>query len=412
MEEENLAGIVERVTYHNDENGFTVLQIKAPNRHELVTVVGYVPVANPGEFVDARGSWQVDQRFGIQFKATTLTATPPTSADGIRRYLASGLVHGIGPELASRLVEAFGDEVFEAIENEPEKLTTVPGIGPKRRDTIVASWDSQKAVRAIMLFLLQHGVGPLRAVRIWKTYGSEAVARIRGNPYCLADDVRGIGFQTADKIAQNLGVDPHSLERARAGLRYVLTELLDDGHAAFPQEDLLAKARDLLDIPQGRLLEALGLEREEGRLIREEVQGQTWIYLTALWHAETGVARLLQELFDRPHPLRLLEPQSAIAAAEEMIGINLSPSQRRAVLKATREKVMVLTGGPGVGKTTIVRVILTLYQKMGLLAVLAAPTGRAAKRLTETCGLAGKTLHRLLEADPVVACSAGIGPTR
>jgi exodeoxyribonuclease V alpha subunit len=400
MEEESLTGTLERITFHSPESGFAVLQVKTPGRRELVTVVGHVPVINAGEYIDARGTWRMDQRYGLQFKAETLVVTPPTTADGIRRYLGSGFVRGIGPEYASRLVDAFGATVFDVIENDPQRLTTVPGIGPKRRDTIVQSWQGQRVVRQIMLFLLEHGVGPLRAVRIWKTYGHDAVARIRANPYCLADDIRGIGFQTADKIAQNLGVDRQSLDRARAGLRYVLTQFLDEGHAAYPEADLLAQAQELLEMPRERLDEALALERDEGRLVREEVDGVPWTYLTGLWHAEAGVARLLRGLGNHPHPLRLADPESAIAEAERVIGIALSPSQRHAVLKAAREKVMVLTGGPGVGKTTIVRVILRLYLKQELSVVLTAPTGRAAKRLTETCGCEGMTIHRLLEANP------------
>ena len=400
MEDETLSGTIERITFHNEENGFAVLQVKVPGQSDPVTVVGLVPVVNTGEYLDARGRWQVDQRFGPQFKAEVLQVMPPSSTEGIRRYLASGLVHGIGPGYATRLVEAFGRRVFEVIEKEPEKLTSVPGIGPKRRDRIVASWKGQRIVRQIMLFLIEHGVGPLRAVRIWRTYGEEAIARVRANPYCLADDVRGIGFQTADAIARNLGVERNSIERARAGLRYVLSELLTEGHAAYPREELLAKARDLLEIPAEILETALALEADDGRLLREDVDGVTWIYLTALWHAETGVARSLLRLLDRPHPLTLLDPERAVSEAERRIGITLSPSQRQAVLKAAREKVMILTGGPGVGKTTIVRVILHLYERQGFTVLLAAPTGRAAKRLSETCGIEGRTLHRLLEADP------------
>ena len=401
MQEETLSGILERITFHNEENGFAVLQVKTPGKREPVTVVGHVPVINTGEYIDAQGRWHMDQKYGLQFKAETLTSTPPTTREGILRYLSSGLVRGIGPTYARRLVEAFGDRVFEIIEKNPERLTEVPGIGPKRRDVIVASWEGQKIVRRIMLFLLSHGVGPLRAVRIWKAYGEEAISKIRANPYRLADDVRGIGFQIADKIARNLGVDPQSVERARAGLRYVLSELLSEGHAACPEEELLARARDLLEIPREKLEEALALERAEGRLLRENVQGVPWIYLARLWHAEAGVARRLLALLDAPHPLELLDPESAVREAERAVGIVLSPSQRRAVLMAAREKVLILTGGPGVGKTTIVKVILKLYRNHGARVVLAAPTGRAAKRLTEACGLEAKTLHRLLEADPV-----------
>ena len=401
MDQETLSGTLERITFHSPESGFSVLQVKTPGRRELVTVVGTLPVANVGEFVDARGRWSIDPRYGMQFKAESLQATPPTTADGITRYLASGLVRGIGPEYAARLVAAFGARVFDVIEHEPDTLSTCRGIGPKRKDAIVASWNAQKAVRGIMLFLFDHGVGPERAARIHRTYGDAAIGRIRANPYCLADDVRGIGFTTADKIAQRLGIDRHSPARAQAGLRYTLGELVGEGHVAYPEEDLLARARDLLDIPAERLAEALVKEREAGAILREMVGGIAWVYLARLWHIENGVARMLLECAQRPHPLRLLDPDSAIAWTERAIGLALSPSQRDAVHRAVRSTAMILTGGPGVGKTTIVRVIVDLYRRQHLSVVLCAPTGRAAKRLGEACGTEAKTVHRLLEADPV-----------
>jgi len=400
MEEETLTGVVERVTFHSEESGFAVLQVKTPGRKELVSVVGHLPLVNTGEYIDAKGTWKIDNRYGLQFEASELRATPPTTTDGIRRYLASGMVYGIGPTYATRLVEAFGQDVFHVIEHEPDRLLTVPGIGPKRKDTIVKSWQRQKAVRRIMLFLVGHGVGPLTAVRIWRTLGENAVEEIRRNPYCLADQVRGIGFKTADKIARELGVSPQSPERARAGLRYALAKTLEEGHVACPREELFSRAAQLLEIPRRNLEPALQAERAEGRLIEEQVGGETWVYLAHLWHAETGVARLLLQLASGRHPLTSLEVQKEIAAAERRARITLSGSQRDAVAKALTEKVLVITGGPGVGKTTIVKVILKAYLRNNRRAVLAAPTGRAAKRLSESCGFAAKTIHRLLEADP------------
>jgi len=401
MDQQTLSGTLERITFHNPESGFSVLQVKTPGRRELVTVVGTLPVVNVGEFVEARGRWSIDPKYGMQFKAETLQATPPTTADGIRRYLASGLVRGIGPEYAARLVAAFGARVFDIIEHEPETLATCRGIGPKRKEAIVASWNAQKAVRSIMLFLFDHGVGPERAARIHRTYGDAAVGIIRANPYRLADDVRGIGFATADKIAQRLGIDRHSPARARAGLRYTLGELVGEGHVAYPEQDLLTRARDLLDIPAERLAEALVEERAAGAVLRETVDGAAWVYLAQLWHMENGVARMLLECARRPHPLRLRDPKSAIAWTERAIGLALSPSQRDAVLRAAHSTVMILTGGPGVGKTTIVRAIVDLYRRQRLAVTLCAPTGRAAKRLGEACAMEAKTVHRLLEADPV-----------
>ncbi len=400
MHKETLSGTLERITFHNPETGFSVLKVKVPGKRETLTVVGQAPVVNVGELIDAKGGWHIDSRYGLQFKADVLQSLPPSSTDGIRRYISSGFIRGIGPEYGKRLVDLFGDRVFEIIENTPEELTQVSGIGPKRKDAIVASWQEQKAVRKIMMFLLEHGIGPARAVKIWRQYGEDAIGLIRQNPYRLSNDIRGIGFKIADQIAQSLGIELDSIERARAGLRFTLQSFLSEGHAAYPETGLLEKAKELLEIPIERLEEALVLERDEGQLLREQVHGEQWVYLSGLWHAEAGVARSLLELIEFPAPLNILDPESATAWAEKKINLRLSPSQKHAVKKAANNKVMVLTGGPGVGKTTIVRIILELYRQAHLKVVLCAPTGRAAKRLGESCNTEGKTLHRLLEADP------------
>ena len=257
---ENLAGLVERVTFHNEENGFCVLRLKARGERDLITVTGHAAMISAGEFVQAAGSWTNDRTHGLQFRAAFLKVTPPTTLDGIERYLGSGMIRGIGPAYAKRLVKAFAEAVFDVIEQEPGRLREVEGIGPKRADRIAAGWAEQKAVREIMLFLHAHGVGTSRAVRIYKTYGSEAVAIISENPYRLARDIRGIGFKTADQIAAKVGIAKDAMVRVRAGVSYALAEAMDEGHCGLPEDDLLRTGAELLEVSADRLTAALALE--------------------------------------------------------------------------------------------------------------------------------------------------------
>jgi exodeoxyribonuclease V alpha subunit len=398
---ETLSGIVERVTFHNAENGFCVLRVKARGMRELATVVGHLPSVAAGEFLDASGAWVVDREHGRQFKSDQLRVTPPSTLEGIERYLASGLIKGIGPHFAARLVEAFGERVFDVIEREPRRLLDVRGIGPERQKRIAAAWSDQKAVRAIMVFLQSHGVGTARAVRIYKTYGERAIDVVRENPYRLAHDISGVGFKTADQLAARLGIDPRSQIRAQAGLAYVLQTLGNEGHCAWPTGDLAAKTVELLGIPEDVVRKALGAELAEGRLVERPVEGTPCAYLGAIHAAEEGVAEGLRALREGPHPVPPVDADKAIAWAEREGGLTLSESQKGAVRRALRSKVLVLTGGPGVGKTTLVNSLLRIFRAKRLRCLLCAPTGRAARRLSETTGLEAKTVHRLLEVDPV-----------
>ena len=399
-----VAGTVERVTFHSEETGFCVLRVNAARQREPVTVVGTAATVGPGEFVEATGVWVNDRSHGLQFRAEHLRVVPPSTLEGIEKYLGSGMIRGIGPHFAAQLVRAFGAEVFEVIENEPARLVELPGIGPKRQAQVVAAWAEQKAVREIMVFLQSHGVGTARAVRIYRLYGDEAMDRVRENPYRLALDVRGIGFRTADAIAQSIGFDPDSIPRARAGIRHVLQEIAGEGHCAQERGALIDAATELLEVDAEVAKSALARELAEEELVIEPRDGESWIYLPALYRSERGAAtRLRRLLADGGPPWGVIDPEKAIPWVEQRIGFDLSPSQHEAVARAIGERVTVITGGPGVGKTTIVNAVLNIVRAKGVRARLCAPTGRAAKRLAESTGLEASTIHRLLEFDPATA---------
>ncbi|MDI3305881.1 MAG: ATP-dependent RecD-like DNA helicase [Acetobacteraceae bacterium] len=397
---EILAGQVERVTFHNPETGFCVLRVKLRGRRELATVVGHAPQISAGEFVSASGAWVNDRTHGLQFKASFLKATTPTTLEGIEKYLGSGMIRGIGPIYAKKLVAAFGEAVFELIEQEPDRLREVPGIGPVRARRIVAGWAEQKVIREIMLFLHSHGVGTSRAVRIYKTYGPEAVRLVSENPYRLARDIRGIGFRTADRIAERLGIERTAMIRVRAGISFALAEAMEEGHCGLPEEQLVTLAGDLLEVPEELVRAALRLELEANEVIADSLEGQPCVFLAGLYRAERDIAERLRRLTAGEPPWRSIEAEKAIPWVEEKTGLTLAESQKEAIRLALASKVLVVTGGPGVGKTTLVNAILRIVAAKGPRIALCAPTGRAAKRLAESTGREAATIHRLLEADP------------
>src|SRR5450631_360991 len=398
--QEVLAGPVERVTFHNDESGFCVLRIKARGHRELVTVIGHAAVISAGEWITASGEWINDRTHGQQFKAKFLKTSEPTSLDGIEKYLGSGMIRGIGPVYAKKLVRAFGEKVFDTIEAEPERLREVTGIGPVRADRITAAWAEQKIVREIMVFLHSHGVGTARAVRIYKTYGADAVQVMSENPYRLARDIRGIGFKTADAIAMKLGIEKTAMIRVRAGISFALTEAMDEGHCGLPTEELVPLAEELLEAPKELILTALDLEQSEGAVIADKVGETACTFLTGLYKAEQTIAERLLALSRAKLPWDSIDADKALPWIEHRISLELAPSQKAAVRLALASKVLVITGGPGVGKTTIVNAILRILAAKNVKLLLCAPTGRAAKRLNETTGQEAKTIHRLLEVDP------------
>jgi exodeoxyribonuclease V alpha subunit len=397
---EHLSGSVERVTFHSEESGFCVLRVKVKGRRELVTVVGTAASISAGEFVECFGTWHNDRHHGLQFKAQRLAAVLPGTIEGIEKYLASGMVKGIGPHFAKALVKAFGAEVFSVIDNEPFRLLGLAGIGRKRMEMVTDAWAEQKAIREIMVFLQSHGVGTARAVRIYKTYGDEAILKVTENPYRLALDIHGIGFKSADAIAERLGIERDSLIRASAGVRHALQEISGDGHCAWPWDDLTTAAAELLEIPVPIIEEAIHAEIVAENLVREEIDGKECLFLSPLFRAEVGAAASIARLLRGALPWGAVETEKVLPWVEKKTGLTLSSSQRSAIRLALSTKVAVITGGPGVGKTTLVNSILTILRAKNLRITLCAPTGRAAKRLSESTGLEARTVHRLLEFDP------------
>jgi exodeoxyribonuclease V alpha subunit len=397
---ESLSGLIERVTFHNEDTGFAVLRVKARGHRDLLTVVGSLASVSPGEWINAQGRWVHDREFGPQFRAEILTSTPPTTREGIEKYLGSGMVRGIGPIYARKLVEQFGDSIFTVIERESARLEQVDGIGPKRRRKIKDAWNEQKAVREIMLFLHSHGVSTARAVRIFKTYGEHAIETVRANPYALARDIPGIGFKTADQIAQKVGIPFDSLARACAGLRHVLLEATADGHCALPMELTKDAAAKLLLVSDSIITEALNRTLADGDLVTDSVAGEPFVFLPSLKRAEEGIASTVARLARTPAGYPPIDLAKAITWVQERIGKQLAPSQKLALQQALTHRILIITGGPGVGKTTLLNAILRVLRAKKMKCLLCAPTGRAARRLAEATGCEAKTIHRLLEVEP------------
>ncbi|EXI88948.1 MAG: Exodeoxyribonuclease V alpha chain [Candidatus Accumulibacter regalis] len=398
---DRLAGLVERVTFHNEQNGFCVLRLKVKGERELITLIGHAPVVSPGEYASASGNWVTDREHGRQFRAVFVKIYPPTTLTGIERYLGSGMVKGIGPVYAGKLVKAFGAAVFDVIEQSPERLREIPGIGEVRARKITSGWADQKVIRSIMVFLHAHGVSTSRAVRIFKTYGQGAIEIVQENPYRLAQDIRGIGFLSADTIAQKIGIAKDSPLRAQAGISYALTEASGQGHCGLPYADLVPLAVKLLDIAESIIETAIAQEVADEVLLPDTVEGQACVFLAPLYYAEQSIAAQIQRLDAGGTTLPAFDADKAIPWVEQKLSIQLADSQKEAIRLALSSKLLVITGGPGVGKTTLVKSILTIMTVKGVKPLLCAPTGRAAKRLSESTGLEAKTIHRLLEINPI-----------
>jgi exodeoxyribonuclease V alpha subunit len=394
---ESLAGLIERVTFFSEESGFSVLQVKVKGHRDLVTVVGNLPSASAGEWVTAQGCWSRDKEHGLQFKAQMLKCSPPSTREGIEKYLGSGMVKGIGPVYARKLVEKFGTKIFEIIEACSARLEEVEGIGPARRQRIKQAWAEQKFIREIMVFLHSHGVSTSRAARIYRTYGELAIEKVRSNPYLLAKDIHGIGFKTADEIAQRVGIPRDSIQRAKAGLAHVLIEAVNSGHCALPRSSLIKSAVCLLEIAEDIVSEALAQLLNGKELIEELIAEEVLIFPPYLRRAEEEIAGRIKRLAEGKPNYPAIDTEKAIAWCEGKTGTGLAPAQREALSRALKSRVMIITGGPGVGKTTLINSLLKILRAKNVRCLLCAPTGRAAKRLSESTGMEARTIHRLLE---------------
>ncbi len=406
-----LEGVLERITYANEENGYTVARVDTGRgAGDLLTVVGALLGAQPGESLRLEGRWGSHPQYGKQFTVENYTTVLPATVQGIRRYLGSGLIKGVGPRIADRITEHFGTDTLDVIEQSPERLVEVPGLGPKRTRKIADAWEEQKAIKEVMVFLQGVGVSTSIAVRIYKRYGDSSISVVRNQPYRLAADVWGIGFLTADRIAQAVGIPHDSPDRVKAGLQYALSQATDGGDCFLPEERLIADAVKLLQVDTGLVIDCLGeLVAEEG-VVRQQVPAADGgdpvaaVYLVPFHRAEVSLAgqvlRLLRCPEDRMPAFRDVAWDRALAWLAARTGADLAPEQEQAVRLALTEKVAVLTGGPGCGKSFTVKSVVTLARAKGAKVVLAAPTGRAAKRLAELTGAEASTVHRLLELRP------------
>lgn len=395
---EYLSGVVERITFINEENGFCVIKIKSKGFSELVTVVGNMASVNVGAVVSLKGEWKYDSKYGKQFCVYSYKETMPATIAGIEKYLGSGLIKGIGPVNAKRIVKVFGEDTIRVIEDEPERLIEVDGIGPKRIEMIRKAWQDQKEIKNVMLFLQSHGVSTAYAVKIFKTYGSDSIEIVKDNPYRLADDIWGIGFKTADRIAQAMGYDRESYQRIRSGIIYVLNEFANDGHCFARRTDLIKRSSEILEIGEEDIESAIKNMLEDKTVIMEYDDA---IYLPPFYHSEVGVARRIAEIVRTKSKYCSYNPSEVIQSIQEECRIQYDDVQVEAIKKAITSKFMVLTGGPGTGKTTTTMAIIKVFEKLKANVMLAAPTGRAAKRMSEATGRNAQTVHRLLKYSPL-----------
>jgi exodeoxyribonuclease V alpha subunit len=399
-----LEGVVERLTYVNPENGYTVAKVQPTGKSYLVAVVGSLPAVNVGESVELAGRWETHALHGRQFVAERCRVVLPATVDGMRKYLGSGMIKGIGPKTAERIVERFGEETLAVIEEQAERLGEVPGLGPHRRRLIQEAWREQRAIKEVMVFLADQGVSTALAVRIYKRYGDAAVGVVKNDPYRLAREVHGIGFKTADKIAQQLGIPPDAPERVMGAALHLLWEAADDGHVFLPEDELVVKSVETLAVAEANVREALERLLTTDSARRERVDDRDVIYLTPYFHAEGGIvnrlAALLRSPADRLAHFRTVDFARAFAWYSGRRGLALTEAQRAAVQMALTSKVGVLTGGPGVGKTATTQAVVALLAAKRGKPILAAPTGRAAKRLADLTGAPAQTLHRLLGVRP------------
>ncbi len=392
---EHLRCVVERITYQNEENGYTVIKCRAKGYSDLVTVVGNMPDVHVGSVLSLGGRWRIDGKYGRQFSLETCEETLPATVYSIEKYLGSGLIKGIGPKFAKEIVKMFQERTLEVIEHEPDLLIDVPGIGKVRVERIKSGWAEQKEIKNIMLFLQSNNVSTSHATKIYKTYGNDSIKVVQENPYRLADDIWGIGFKTADTIAEKMGFGHEKYVRLRSGIIYTLNKLSEEGHCYATREMLLEKGSELLSVEENLLSMTLDEMIRQEDVFREADS----IYLPPFYFAESGTAKRMDRLLKMPPAIRI-ETDSLAEKIQSKTGMVYDEVQLEAIRKAVQSKVLILTGGPGTGKTTTTLGIITAFREAGAKIVLAAPTGRAAKRLSEATGMEAKTIHRLLEVKP------------
>ncbi len=401
-----IEGELTHIVYSSEETGFTVARIQRTGQVRPTTIVGSLTSLTPGVTLRLTGQWTQHKRFGRQFRVEAFSVATPATTESIQRYLGSGLIHGVGPAMAKRLVDRFGEETLEIIENEPHRLREVSGFGNRRIATIRAAWKAQGEIRQIMMFLQDHGISLSLATKIYKHYRERAIPLLQENPYRLASEVFGVGFKTADRIARAMGVEADSEKRAQAGILFVLQESVGEGHTFLPYEALLQRSRAILEIEDEEILQkAVANLFTDKQIHMEDVNeglesfqaNQKAVYLPAFHTAEQGAAQYLSTFIKQPPPVPLFDPARAVKQAETRLDMTFAPEQRQAVERAMKERCLIITGGPGTGKTTLVRILVTLCRELGSRCLLAAPTGRAAKRLHEVTGEPARTLHRLLE---------------
>jgi len=400
-----LNGQIERITFANEESGFTIARVKVRGRRDLVTVVGVLMAPMPGEILDMKGEWIRHPKFGEQFKVAEYRTKVPATAYGIRKYLGSGLIKGLGPVMAGRIVDRFDKQTLDIIESDIQRLAEVEGIGQKRIAMISKAWDAQREIREVMLFLQSHGVSSGYAAKIFKQYGNRSIAVVNQNPYRLAADIFGIGFITADQIAAKLGIAKDAGMRVEAGILYVLYQLSDDGNVYYPYEPLIAKSCEILEVEREAVVNALSRLALDQTIVIEDLndtlevfqENHKAVFLAKFYLCETSIARRIKTLVSSPKSIRNIDSDRAIDWVQGQLAITLADKQIEAVRSAIENKAMVITGGPGTGKTTIINAVLKIFARLKTRIMLAAPTGRAAKRMSETSGFEAKTIHRMLE---------------
>lgn len=400
---EQVSGYIERITFQSEESGYAVLQLKCVGIRDLVTAVGNFPTISPGETLFCLGNWTVHPSHGRQFEVKSHRIEAPSDLIGIKKYLGSGLIKGIGPVYAAKIVDAFGLDTLNIIDQSPQKLATIKGLGKKRAELILSCWADQRSIRDVMVFLQGHGVSPAYAQKIFKLYREKSVEVVKENPYKLAREVFGIGFKIADAIAEKLGVDKNSPMRIDSGIEFVLMSLSDEGHVCFPMEKFLPIAQEMLDLPKELLPERIDALENEGRICRHTLpldgSFEPFIWLKSYFFAETGIAKELERIRKTPGMLRTIDIKKALEWVQAKLNIQLAENQAKAVAASFIGKIHIITGGPGTGKSTITKAILAIAEQLTDKILLAAPTGRAAKRMTEITGKKASTIHSLLEVD-------------